>query len=119
MAGTRSDSLPSPGSIAHTPDARCGTGNEKARLRGPFSLPSPDRLRHGLDGGGEAAFLPGGGVLVDDPLVGDRIDDALGGLQLGLGGLLVARGDGLFHALDGGTDGGALARVVGAAADGL
>src|SRR5438105_1028532 len=61
-----------------------------------------------LDLRSQAALVTSGLVLVEDALVGDRVDDALGRLeQLGCFSL-VARGDGLFdgllHVLDDGAE---------------
>src|SRR5262245_27957718 len=61
-------------------------------------MPSPARRParasgHRLDAGCQPALLAGGGVLVNDVLVGDRVDQAEGTLVDGARGLLVARGD--------------------------
>ena len=79
---------------------------------GPFVIaPGPTAVsggqRQGLDLGRQAALQASGLVLVEDALVGDRIDHALGRLE-GVTGLgLVAGGDSLQHALDSGAEFGA------------
>src|SRR5258706_9222030 len=57
-----------------------------------------------LDLGREAALVASGLVLVEDALVGDRIDDALRRLEEVGRLVLVAGGDGLLHVLDDGAE---------------
>ena len=72
-----------------------------------------------LDVSRESALVARGLVLVNDLLVGDAVDHRYRLLEDALRGSLVARHDGLLHALDGGAQSGAQAGVVGALLDGL
>src|SRR6478609_9169063 len=82
-------------------------GRKKGPRRGPSSACRTERSgggRQRLDLGGEAALVARGLVLVEEVLVGDRVDDRLGGLEE-LGGLgLVAGGERLLHVFDDGAE---------------
>src|SRR5690606_12647488 len=65
-----------------------------------------------LDGGGQAALVASGLVLVDDVLVSHAIDDAGGLAEDFVGSCLVAGVDGLANTLDRGTQHGTDAGVV-------
>src|SRR5690606_26616975 len=67
---------------------------------------------YALDGGRQAALVARGGVLVDQFLVGNTIDDRLRTLEGFRGRRLVAGFDGLADRLDRGAQGRALARVA-------
>src|SRR5690606_15272746 len=96
-----------------------------ARRQGRESSPRPVRRdaasggRHRLDGGRQSALVARGGVLVDQVLVGDAVDDRLGPAERLGGPGLVAGGDGLADRLDGGAKRRALARVALVAGDRL
>src|SRR5690606_40138733 len=66
----------------------------------------------GFDGGSQPALVTGSGVLVDDALVRDGVDDAHRCAELGGRRRLVTGGNGLAHGLDGGAQPGAQAAVV-------
>src|SRR5690606_16501217 len=72
-----------------------------------------------FDRGAQAALVTSGLVLVNDLLVGDRVDHADGRLIDGLSGSLVASFDGLLHFLDRGAQSRTQAHVVRALLDRL
>src|ERR1700760_898063 len=66
----------------------------------------------GLDLGSQAALVASGLVLVEQTLVGDRVDRGLGRLEQ-IGGLRgITGGDGLLDVLDDGAELGAQRRIV-------
>lgn len=79
----------------------------------------PNLGSHCLDGSGQTRLGACGLVLVDDLLVSDAVDRALGGLECSSSGSLVASGHSLADALDCGTQTRAQSRVVSVLNDGL
>jgi len=93
-----------------------------ATLRAAPCRPSrhhPNLGSHCLDGSGQTRLGACSLVLVDDLLVSDAVDRALGGLECSSGCSLVASGHGLADALDCSTQTRAQSRVVSVLNDGL